>query len=317
MTNVLFIMNMPQDIRLSYRDDLKAKFPALTVNVVDHHSKVGPYIGSVDVVMAFGPHMADHVIKEAPNLKWIQALTTGTDGIDDCPSLRSDILLTSLHGIHGNTMSETALMLMLALSRKLPQAIRNQDRRKWERLRTRLLHGRTVGIFGVGAIGEALAPKCKAMGMQVVGIDPIKRNIPDIDAWYAWDDVARVIGEIDYAVLLIPSTPATKGIINAKFLGGMKPTSYLINLGRGPTVDDAALLAALQEGRIAGAALDVFNPEPLPADHPYWSMSNVLVTAHNAGFFDEYEQYAMPIIEDNMKRFLAGDTKNMVNLIEH
>ena len=208
-------------------------------------------------------------------------------------------------------------MLMLALSRRLPQVVRTQDLHKWERQRTKLLHGKNVGIFGMGAIGEALAPRCKALGLTVFGIDPIRRNVPGVDNWHGWDDVPRVMGQLDYVVLLMPSTPKTKGIFNADVLSRMKPTSFLINLGRGAIVDDDALFNALQTETIAGAALDVFSPEPLPEDHPYWSLKNVLITPHNGGFFDEYEKYAMPIIEENMRRFLAGDTKNMTNLIRH
>ena len=140
-----------------------------------------------------------------------------------------------MHGIHGDSMSGVrAHVTMLALSRHLPQAVRNQDQHKWDRQRTRILRGKTVRIFGVGAIGEALAPRCKAMGMTVVGIDPVVRSIPAIDRWYGWSDLPKVMGELDYVVLFLPSTAKTRGIFGESVIAAMKPTSYLINLGRGP-----------------------------------------------------------------------------------
>lgn len=315
--NVLILMTLPEPVREQYRAHLRAKFPELVVNVADHHSKVGPYIGSADVLLTYGSMIADPVVRDAPNLKWIHALTTGTDGIDDLPSLRREVLLTSTRGIHGASMSEAALLSMLALSRDFPRTVRDQDRRVWERRPATLLEGKTVGIFGLGVIGAALAPRCKALGMTVVGVDPIKPELAGVDRVHGWDEVLRVSGDLDYVVLLIPSSAGTRGIVNAEVLAAMKPTSYLINLGRGEVIDDEALIRTLQEGRIAGAALDVFRREPLPRDHPFWSLPNIIITPHQGGAFDEYPKRALPIIEENFRRFLAGDTENMINLVKH
>lgn len=315
MTGLLILLTQPEPIRRVYYDRLRASFPELAIHVADHHTRVGPYIGSADVLLTYGSMMADHVLAEAPRLKWIQALTTGTDGIDNLPSLRPEVLLTSTRGIHGPPVSEAALMAMLALSRNLPRSVHNQDRRVWERHTATLLEGKTVGIFGVGAIGAALAPKCKALGMTVIGIDPARPEVAGVDRMAGWDEVMRVLPELDYAVLFIPSSARTRGVFNGALLSAMKPTSFLVNLGRGDVIDDDALLEALREGRIAGAALDVFRKEPLAEDHPFWSMNNVIVTPHLGGVFDEYPVRALPIIEQNMRRFLAGDIENMINLI--
>ena len=181
MTSVLLISTFPEPVRKQYYDHIRAAFPELTVNVVDHHSKVDPYIASTNVLLTFGTMMAYHVLRDAPNLKWIQALGTGTDGIDDLPSLRPEILLTSMRGIHGPPMSEAALAAMLALSRKLHRTMRNQERHAWERPQPTLLDGKTVGIFGLGIIGSALVPKCKALGMSVIGVDPLNPDVPGLD----------------------------------------------------------------------------------------------------------------------------------------
>lgn len=316
MTNVLIILTDPEPVRRQYCEHIREQFPGFKVDVVDHHSKVGPYIGSTDVLLTFGTMMADRVLRDAPNLKWIHALSTGTDGIDDLPSLRPEVLLTSTRGVHGAPMSEAALLAMLALSRDLPRAVRNQDRCSWNRHIPRLLDGKTVGIFGVGIIGEALAPKCKALGMKVIGVDPIRRAAAGVDRMVGWDQVLRVMPDLDYVVLFIPSSPETRGIVNAEVLAAMKPTAYLVSLGRGDVIDDEALLRTLQEGRIAGAALDVFREEPLREDHPFWSLTNVIITPHLGGVSDEYPKRAFPIIDENMRRFVAGDRKKMINLVQ-
>ena len=315
--SVLILMSQPERARKQYYDGIRTQFPGFTVNVVDHHSKVGPHIASANVLLTYGTSMADHVLSEAPHLGWIHALTTGTDGIDDLPSLRPEVVLTSTRGIHGAPVSEAALMAMLALNRDFPRAVRNQDRRTWERWPARLLEAKTVGIFGVGVIGAMLAPKCKALGMTVVGVNRTQRSVTGVDRMVAWDQVPQVIGDLDFVVLFVPSSPGTRGIINVDFLEAMKPTAYLINLGRGDVLDDEALIRFLKDGRIAGAALDVFREEPLPQNHPFWSLDNIIVTPHLGGAFDEYPARALPIIQENMRRFLAGDTNSMINVVKH
>jgi phosphoglycerate dehydrogenase-like enzyme len=317
--NVLILLTLPEPVRTQYHARLREKFPALTITMVDHYSKVDPYIATADVLITFGPMLADHaddVVRRAKSLRWIQALGTGLDNIIDLPSLRPDIVITNMRGIHGAPVSEAAIAAMLALSRDLPRVVRNQERCMWDRWPARLLDGKTVGILGVGAIAEALAPKCKALGMTVVGISSAPREAPGFDRMYDRGGLVRAVRELDYFVLLTPYSAQTRGIVAGSVLSAMKPTSFLINLARGGIVDEAALVEALTQGRIAGAALDVFNTEPLPAHHPFWSMTNVIVTPHLGGFCDVYVDHTIPVIEENMRRFLAGDVENMINLVK-
>jgi len=314
--NLLIVLTLPKPVRNRYYERIKAAFPELKVDMVDHHSKVGPYIGSADILVAFGVMLADHVLKEGTNLKWIQALGSGVDGIVDQPSLREGVLVTNLHGIHGDPVSEAAIGAMLALSRDLPRVLRNQARHAWDRFPAKLLKDKTVGIFGVGVIAEALAPKCKAFGMRVVGISSAQRTVAGFDRMYGRDELVEAVREVDYLALLTPHSPATHGIVGAKVFAAMKPTSYLVNLARGGVVDEPALIDALRAGRIAGAALDVFAQEPLPPDHPFWDMEQVIVTPHLGGFCDVYVDYALPVIEENLRRFLAGDRANMINVVK-
>ena len=315
MTRMLILLAMPEAVRMQYHDRIKAKFPELTIDVVDHHGKVEPYIESADILMTFGPMMSGRVLEKASNLKWVQALGTGVDGIVDQPLLHHDVVVTNLHGVHGPPVSEAAFMSMLALSRQLPRSLRNQTAHRWERFPARLLRDKTVGIYGIGVIAEELAPKCKAFGMKVAGISSSRREVPGFDVMYARGQLVDAVRGVDYLVLLTPYTPATHHSVDAAVLAAMKPSAYLVNLARGGVVDEAALIDALRSKRLAGAALDVFAQEPLPPDHPFWAMEEVIITTHQGGFCDVYVNFAMPVIEENLRRFLAGDTAGMINRV--
>jgi len=179
------------------------------------------------------------------------------------------------------------------------------------------LRHKTVGIFGIGAIAEELAPKCKAFGMRVIGVSSSPRQVAGFDRMHTSAELAKVVGEFDFFVLLTPLTEKTRNSVDANVLAAMKPTSFLVNLARGGVVDETALIDALGSGRIRGAALDVFNEEPLPADHPFWGMENVIITTHQGGFCDVYIDYALPTVETNMQCFLSGNFGGMVNVVEH
>src|SRR3990172_1102291 len=139
MTNLLIMLTLPEKVGNKYYSHLKAKFPEININMVDHHSKVGPYIGSADIFGGFGAQMSDHVLKEGTKLKWVQELGTGVDGITDQPALGENVMVTNMHGLHGDSMSDSAFLSMLALARDLPRVLRNQSRHTWERFPSRLL----------------------------------------------------------------------------------------------------------------------------------------------------------------------------------
>jgi D-2-hydroxyacid dehydrogenase (NADP+) len=315
MTRLLILLTLPKDVRDFYAARLAERFPQLSIDVVDHFSKAAPFMPSAEILLTFGPMLKDEVFRDAPKLRWVQALGTGVDGVIDQPSLRSDVVITNIRGIHGEPVSEAALMAMLALSRRLPDSVRYQDKRSWTRWPPRLIDGKTVGIYGVGLIAEALAPRCEALGMTVVGFTSTKRDLPGFDRMYLRSELMDVVGELDYLVLLVPYSEETRYSIDAHVFAAMKPTSYLINLARGGIVDEDALIKALENGQIAGAALDVFQEEPLPADHPLWAAKNVIITPHLGGFCDVYAERALPTVEHNMNCFLRGDIDSMVNLV--
>jgi D-2-hydroxyacid dehydrogenase (NADP+) len=315
MARLLIVLTFPTQIRDQYGLRLRERFPELAIDGVDHYSKVAPFIANADALLTFGPMMKDEVFRAAGRLRWVQALGTGVDGIVDQPSLRPGVVVTNIRGIHGGPVSEAAVMMMLALCRNLAESVRNQERQVWTRWPPQLLEGKIVGIFGVGLIAEALAPKCKALGMTVLGFTSAKRQLPGFDAMHDRSELIVRAGSLDHLVLLAPYSEETHRLIDARVFAAMKPSAYLINLARGGIVDEDALLAALDRGKIAGAALDVFQEEPLPADHPFWSRKNVLITPHLGGFCDVYPERALPTIEHNMACFLRGDFGGMINVV--
>ena len=316
MTHTLILLTLPEETRLQYRDGIRAAFPDMRVDVVDHFSKVDPYIADADALVTFAPMLRDEVLRKATKLKWVQALGTEVDNLIDLPSLKPDVIITNVRGIHGAPLSESAICSMLALARRLPRSVRSQDQRKWDRWPSPLIEGKAVGIFGVGAIAAELAPRLKALGMRVIGITSApERQVAGFDAMRASTDMAASVADLDFLVLLTPLTPATRHVVDARVLAAMKPTSYLVNIARGGVVKESDLVAALNDDVIAGAALDVFEQEPLPPDHPLWSARNVIITPHLGGFYDAYVERAMPTIVHNMKCFLAGRTGEMTYVV--
>lgn len=315
MPNLLILTEVQEAMRARYKAMLLERFPQLTINVVGHHNDVGPYIADTDILLCFSPPMADHVVRDAPKLKWIQALGTGVDNIVDLPSLGKEVIVTNVRGIHGAPVSEATIAYMLSLARDLPRSARAQDKAAWERWPSRLLSAKTVGILGVGLIAEYLAPICKQFGMTVIGISGSLRETKGFDRMVHRNDLLKIAPELDYLVTLAALTPETRGIIGEKVFAAMKPSAYLINVARGGVVDEPALIKALDSGQIAGAALDVFSQEPLPPDDPIWSAKNITIFPHLGGYSHGYEDRAMPTIAGNMAKFLGNDLKSMINIV--
>jgi phosphoglycerate dehydrogenase-like enzyme len=316
MPRLLILLTLPPDVTEQYRARLSRTFPEIAIDVVATADKAPAALAEADMLITFGQMMKNLKLDlaTARKLKWVQALGTGLDGLTDQPALSASVTVTSLHGVHGAPVSEAALASMLALSRDLPGFVRAQDEHQWKRWPAKLLQGKTVGILGIGVIAEALAPKCKALGMNVVGITSSPRQVAGFDRVHPISELLRVLAEVDHLVLLTPYSPATHQMVDAKVFAAMKPTAYLINLARGGVVDEDALVEALRSKKIAGAALDVFNQEPLPPDNPLWTFPNVIITTHQGGFCDTYPDLAMPILEHNVRCFLKGDLKSMMNV---
>lgn len=314
MSKLLIFLTLPEHVRVQYGNKIGPKFPKLEIQTVGSREEACEAIADAEILLTFGAMMRDEVFQGAKSLKWVHALGTGVDGITDSPSIGKDVVVSSTRGIHGVPMSEMTIMLMLALSRDFPRTIHEQDQSNWLRWPARLLNKKTVGILGIGLIAEQFAPLCKAFGMTVIGISRTAREIAGIDRFASRDDLAQVAGELDYMVVLVPYTPETHNMVDAKVFAAMKPDAYLVNVARGGVVDEDALVDALNTGEIAGAALDTFVEEPLPPDNPLWKTPNTIITPHLGGFCDVYVENALPQFETNLRHFLDGETDRMVNL---
>ncbi len=310
MTNLLILEQRAKE----FEKALKPKFPEIFIHAATKEEEVGDFVEKMDILLTI--RISDGLIKKASKLRWIHAMTTGVDYLVNLPSLRKEVLITSSRGIHGPQMSEMAFLLMLALNRNFPQVVRNQDKRVWERWPAKLLYQKKVGILGVGVIGEEIARKCKVFGMTVFGIDIVKRKVDAVDYFHGPEELPHVVQEVDYLIIVVPNTPQTQKMVGAEVLSSMKPTAFLINIGRGEVVDEDALIHALETGKIAGAALDTFCTEPLPKEHPFWEMKNVMITSHVGGLSDISVEQVLSVFEKNLRPFLRGEKGNLINLIE-
>ena len=271
-----------------------------------------------EVEIAAG-HLTPALLGRAPQLRWYQQWGAGADWLMRHPEIAArDFTLTNASGVHSIQISEHILAFLFAFARRLPEAVRAQERREWQRQGhddVFELAGKTLLLIGVGAIGERTACVAAALGMRVLGIRrSSSAPVPCVEQICPPECLHEWLPQADFVVLTVPLTPETRGMIGERELGLMKPTAYIVNIGRGGTIDEAALIAALREGRIAGAGLDVFEKEPLPSDSPLWELPNVIITAHYAGVTPAYNERAMAIFLDNLRRYKAGEPlRNVVD----
>lgn len=259
------------------------------------------------------------IVLQGPRLRWYQQWGAGADWLLRHPEMRQrEVIITNASGVHAIPISEHVLALLLALARQIPDAVRAQDQRQWRRQEMGEvfeLAGKTMVLVGVGAIGGRIARLAAALEMQVIGVrrDPL-RPAAGVARMVGPETLDEVLPSADFLVLTAPLTQETERLINEARLRRMKPHSVIINIGRGRTIDQAALIRALQEGWIGGAGLDVTDPEPLPADSPLWGLPNVLITAHYAGCTPAYDARALTIFMDNLARYVAGQPlRNVVD----
>src|SRR6266480_3172572 len=270
-------------------------------------------IGEADVLVVSGL-WRNELLERAEKLRFIQSISAGVDQYDREALRARDIRLASAQGANAGAVAEHALALILALARQLPQARDNQARRHWRgmisdpALREDEISGKTLLIVGLGRIGSRLAALAHGFAMRVIAT---KRN-PAVSAAAA-DEVAAndrlldLLSQADFVALTCPLTPQTELLFGAAAFAAMKPSAFLVNVARGRVVDEPALIGALRHGRIAGAALDCFWDEPLPADSPLWGLPNVLITPHSAGETRRYEDNVIDLLLENLGRLWRGE----------
>jgi phosphoglycerate dehydrogenase-like enzyme len=241
----------------------------------------------------------------------MQVAGAGVNGLLTPEVVASPVRITNASGIHAQPITEHFFGMLLTLTRRLDRAWDEQRSAHWEsgpfHGRIRLLAGRTLGVLGVGAIGAHAAQVGAAFGMRVVGLRRSPAPVPHVERVYGPAELELFLREADVVFDTLPLTPATTRLLDARAFAAMKPGAIVANVGRGGTIDTAALVEALRAGHLGGALLDVTDPEPLPADHPLWRMENVLITPHYAGAHPGYDERAAKIFLENLRRYLAGE----------
>ncbi|HEV8183044.1 MAG TPA: D-2-hydroxyacid dehydrogenase [Candidatus Angelobacter sp.] len=292
---------------------LQQQFPDHHFLQLQNYDRVPQEIADTDVFVGWSLRPEQFVA--AKKLRWIHSPAAAVHQLMYPELVRSNVVVTNSTGIHGPVVAEHAIAVLLALAKRLPRAMQYQAKHEWsqdklwhEQPRPREVAGSTVAVIGMGGIGREFASRAKALGIKVLAVrENPSKGLSGADAVYSPEEIDEVLPQADYVLLCPPVTPATTGLMNAARLAKMKPDAYLINVARGPLIDEPALLDALQKRRIAGAALDVFNEEPLPSSSPFWLLDNILITPHTAAVTERLWERHYRLIVDNMKRFLAGE----------
>jgi phosphoglycerate dehydrogenase-like enzyme len=264
------------------------------------------------------PEGARELLARAPHLRWFQAASAGVDRLEQSGFPERQVVVTNSSGVHPTPIGEYVLMVMLMFAKRAHRFLRAQAERRWIRFLPAELKGSTVGVVGMGRIGTEVARLAKAAGCRVLGMrrsaSSRRAGEAPADEVLPPSDLPYLLSESDYVVLAVPLTPETRHLIGPEQLRAMKPAAVLINISRGAVIDEAALVRALKDGWIGGAALDVFEREPLPEDSELWGMENVIVSPHISGGTEFYFQRAVPIFCENLRRYLDG--RPLMNVVD-
>ncbi len=303
--------------RLNLVDRVKAVLDEESADVIvaANQEELTAVVGDADVL--FGGVLTPDLVEKAVRLKWFQTNSAGVEYVASPELADSGIMVTNTSGAHATQISEHILAMMLAFARDLPRAVRAQDDRDWigTRMNTFELDGGVLAIAGLGDLGGALADKAKALGMTVLATKMRVTTKPvSVDEIYDPDGLDDIIGRADFVADTLPLTPQTRHTFGRDQFRRMKSSAFFFNVGRGGTVNQDDLIAALEAGEIAGAGLDVTEPEPLPTESPLWAMRNVILTYHSSGtsphVFDRHYQ----IFLDNLERFQRG--RPLANVVD-
>jgi D-2-hydroxyacid dehydrogenase (NADP+) len=295
-----------------FRQRLTLEFPQFKITFRDNYEGIAPLLREAEVLFTIS--LRAEQFAAAPNLKWIHAPTAAVHQFLFPELIASDVVLTNSREVHGPVVAEHVMALILALAKKIPQAVVYQLDLVWaqeamwkEGAHPQEISGATLGLIGVGSIGSRVAQMGSAIGMRVLAVrEHVEKEKPEgVQAVFPPTAIDEMLEQSDYVVIAAPLVDATHALINAARLAAMKPTAYVINVGRGAQVDEGALIDALRNRKIAGAALDVFDREPLPADSPLWSLENLLITPHTAGLTEKLWDRHYELFSDNLRRYVA------------
>lgn len=295
-----------------FAERLRSEFPAVEVAELNSYDNVEQHIQDVEIL--FGISIRPEQFLAARKLRWIHSQAAAVHQLMFPELVKSDVIITNARDVHGPVVAEQVIAMIFALAKQIPAAARFQQKHEWgqdaisKMPAPREIAGKTVGLVGVGSIGRNVAKHAAALGMRVIAVreHPEKERPQHVDEVLPSSKLPELLRQSDYVVLSAPVTPQTTGIIGKEQLAAMKPHARLINVGRGPLIDEPALIDALREGKIGGAALDVFDKEPLPADSPLWDLENLLILPHTAGISEKMWERHYELFSENLRRYFAG-----------
>jgi phosphoglycerate dehydrogenase-like enzyme len=293
--------------------------PGARVFVSNDPKELHAYAGETDAIV-YAYHQADlltSILPRAERVRWIHSLWTGVEGLMRPELLAHPAPLTNGRGVFRWPLADWVVAVMLHFAFDLRRVITQQQQGLWNLVFGTSLHGRTLGIVGYGAIGSAAAERARPFGMKIAAVRR-RAELFDgdglVDLSFGPSQLRELMAASDYVLAALPLTSETRGLIGAAEVEAMKPNAVVMNVGRGPVIDEQALIRALQGGKIRGAALDVFDTEPLPAGHPFWKMENVLLSPHTADRVDGFLGPALDCFFDNAERFRKGEPlRNIVD----
>jgi len=295
------------DSTAAYLDAIKAAGLADRVSIDTLPRKEKPsaeQLARTEALMAYT--VPPGVLSAMPKLRWAQAMTAGVEGWLALPDLPAKLMLTCARGTHREAMPENIVGALLYVAKPYAAAVENQKQRKWVHSVAQPLTGKTLGILGLGAIGQDVARIAALLGMRVIGTKRRPEPMPDVAEVLPAARTPEVLAQSDFLLLLLPATPETDNFINAERLAMMKPSAWLFNFGRGHLIKDDDLIAAVNSKRIAGAVLDVYRQEPLPAEHPFWTTEKIIVLPHIGGPHPQRDRFVARLFAENLGRFLDG-----------
>jgi phosphoglycerate dehydrogenase-like enzyme len=298
-----------------FAENLQKEFPHVDVVRITNYDGIDAVLADAQII--FTQSISAEQFVAARQLRWIHSPAAAVHQFMFPELVASDVILTNAREVHGVGVAEHVMALIFAIAKRIPESVRFQEKHIWGQEILWNGHaspldiaGATIGVVGFGSIGSNLAKRAKAMGMKVIVVRERTGSVrPEfVDEELPSSKLNEMLARSDYVVLSPPLTPQTRGMIGREQLAKMKSDAYLINVGRGPLLDEAALTEAVRDHKIAGAALDVFDQEPLPADSPLWDLENLLITPHTAGMAGNLWQRHYALFSENLRRFLKGES---------
>ncbi len=293
---------------------IAALVPGSVVEAYASVKEAAGHVADADAIALWGFQNVEPLLAEGKNIRWVHSLSDGVERLLTPSMMTRPILLTNSHGVHDKSVSEHAMAILLAWYHKIPQVTRQKEARIWKRPKNQMLDGQTMLLAGFGGIGRAIAERAKVFGMKIIAVRNHPAEDPLADVTVTSENLLSVLPEADVVVAALPTTPATNGFFDDKTFAAMKDGAFFINIARASVVDEAALLSALETGKLSGAGLDVFSTEPLPEDHPFWAMENVIITPHVASFIPDFWERVLKLLEKNFIAFSKEETlENLIN----